>query len=152
MKICLCLKLQEEKFEIRSHSSNVATMSGHPCLAATAVLLPLEELLTALMTGCLASLGFLLLHFFHDGANLGPVLEEEKFDDTISVAFILSAACRGKGGESLRGVALDVGGKWLPAFTWAAGSSPSRLCHCPAPGIFPHCCPVPQAPCGVVSP
>ena len=87
-------------------------MSGLPCLAATPVLLPLEELLTILVRGCgLASLGFLLLHFFHDGANLGPILEEEKFDDTTSVAFILSAACRGKGGESLRGVALDVGGK-----------------------------------------
>jgi hypothetical protein len=42
MKICLCLKLQGEKFEIRSHSSNIATMSGLPCLAAFPVLLPLR--------------------------------------------------------------------------------------------------------------
>jgi hypothetical protein len=41
-KICLCLKLQGEKFEIRSHSSNIATMSGLPCLAAFPVLLPLR--------------------------------------------------------------------------------------------------------------
>jgi len=102
---------RRKSFEIQSHSSNVVTKPGLPCLAATTVLLPLEELLTALMTGCLASLGCLLLHFFHDGANLGPILEEEKFGDTTSVAFILSAACRGKGGESLCGVALDVGGK-----------------------------------------
>jgi hypothetical protein len=37
-------------------------------------------------------LGVLLLHFFHDGANLGPILEEEEFDDTTSLAFFLLAA------------------------------------------------------------
>ena len=96
-------------------------MLGLPCLAATPVLLTLEEWLTGVLTGCLASLCSLPLHFFHDGANLGPILEEEKFDDTTPVAFILTAACRGKGGESLRGVALDVGGKMAASLHLGCG-------------------------------
>jgi hypothetical protein len=42
MKICLCLKLQGEKFEIQVIPVISATMSGLPCLAAFPVLLPLR--------------------------------------------------------------------------------------------------------------
>ena len=49
-------------------------------------------------------MGVLLLHFFHDGANLGLVLEEEEFDDTTSLAFFLLATCCGNRGAGVREV------------------------------------------------
>ena len=53
--------------------------------------------------------------------SLGPFLEEEKIDDTISVAFTLTATCRGNRGAGAREDAPDAGGEMAASHHLACG-------------------------------
>ena len=53
--------------------------------------------------------------------SLGPFLEEEKTDDTISVAFTLTATCRGNRSAGMREDVPDAGGEMAASHHLACG-------------------------------